>query len=609
MSTPLRYAAGIAREGAAVPAAGDGGAVGDGPEDEALYLSDVNWIRDGPARAAGGKTPTKLRQAIDAAAAQAVSAATSPAALPSNPTPSAKDSGVKLRTAVVDAVSQLEALLDDARFRVERNRARCVEAGDTIMETLKAFDAEFKYTDTVGFGVPRLVQETHIATDLQFQARYGPSITVPDKQRFLSVLELLREGPVTGREADAMRSRIETNVTRPLLPLDDAKIPALLLNINGFTTTDALASMRQKLDTLNAKTRRLSQELESLNADASAARSAEDFVKADSLEGDIIAKMQEIFSVHVQRLQLVGASESAQTTGMAGQLEAIMSSDAIDRIREQNEGIRAAAENDGKALDADRATRHKLNQQCNANYAAAVQRSTERLERNAYQQSLVWDEVAKGLARIDDLRRDAAGMVEEHLRLTETERKRMKEYKEYQASYATHREYVRLVGENTGVALDFLAELDRHMNKARETIREMRVEERVAALAADERKQLDVHYTAFSGRCVRRSHALSVRATNAERQLREASFQQRQAAVSDDPDGKTHGERGEALMKAIAGLEHRIAAVEAIFEDGQERYTAIMAGEEGFDPTDNAAVNAVRLRKTLREQFTASLEG
>jgi predicted nuclease with TOPRIM domain len=217
--------------------------------------------------------------------------------------------------------------------------------------------------------------------------------------------------------------------------------------------------------------------------------------------------------------------------------------------------------------------------------------------------------VGKGLERIDELRRDAAAMVEDHLQMTETERKRLKEYKEFQESYATHREYVRLVGENTEAALDFIAELETHMEAARETIRNMRVEERVAELSQEERKRLDEHYTVFSGRTARRAHALSVRTTNSQRQHSEAVFQHRQAGACDDPEGKTHAERGEALDKSVMVLRQRLAEVEAIFDEGQERYTALMAAEDGFDPEHNAAVTAAKLRTSLREQYSTSLDG
>jgi hypothetical protein len=604
MTTPLRFAAALA-EGT--------GAASDSHhvpvEDVDLNHRDVMWAKRHNTELTG-RTPTKLRKAIDDAAAEISASKNQSAAKPS--TGAAKqssDEAVLLKTAVVDSISQFEALLEDSAFRIRRAQTQCQDANVSIIAALKAFDNGFKYKAKVGFTISRLIGETGIATDLEFQGRYGSAIVVPDEQRYLSVLELLKKSPYVGREAEAMRARIQDNVTKPLLPLDDAGIPNLLLSINGFTTADALGLVRAKLALLHQASEELQAELDALIVKSNHARSNEDLATADMLENEILTVMQKLFDIHVQRLEIVGSSQTSSSSGMAAQIEAIMHSERVQRVETDTAELHRKATIDGETLEKDRTVRHRAHQNAMAAYQATAERSIERLQRNTYQQQQVWEEVQKGLARIGELRVEAEAEATEHLHLTEVEQKRRKEYSEYQESYAAHREYVRLVAENTEKATDFLQRLREHMEIARCTIRDMRIEEKIAALCSDERKHLDTQYTAFSGRTVRRLHGLEARATNASRQQRESEFQSRQAVQSDDAEVKSYVARFEALEKQAAQLKDRVRDTESQFDKNQSTYTNVMLNFEDFDIEHNPAIKALRLRVVLRDQYAAALDG
>jgi hypothetical protein len=591
MTTPLKYAAHLAQgvdasARVAVPI-----------NDDVMYHRDVAWASEAVATS---KTPTKLRQEIAAAQAtvhQNHSRASNAAR---------GHSSVLLKTQVVDAISHCETLLDDAAFRVQRARDHGKTSVGASIEALRVFDEQSKYLDPVGFTVQRLVNETQIATDRAFQERYGSTIVLTEPERYLSVFEVLGKRSLSDVDAKAMRSRIESSFTKPLLPTGDGGIPDLLLAMNAFTQADALATVRRKLGTWHEDIARLNQEIEVLTVKATQRRAEEDLEGADTCEGDALKRMQRVFELHLACLAYMSDSQSSNG-GLLGQLEAIINPAAIQRLKEEQVAFRAQAIEDGATLDRFRALRHRNHQQAIASYESAVHRSYERLERNSFSQDKVWEEVTRCMDRLQELRRDAADTVSDHCRLTEAEHKRRKEHSEFLESFENQREYLKLLGENTGAAVQFLESLKLHVDSARDTIRQLKTEEKVAALCADERAALNSQYTSFSGRLVRRLHTFDARVANCERQRHEVDFLVKQALSTDDPDERKHLARSDTLIRQLEELRARAASTQVQFERDQQAYFTAVQHFEDFNVDDNPAVKALRLRAALRDQYTASL--
>lgn len=500
-------------------------------------------------------------------------------------------------------------MLEDATFRARHAQQRCDEANRSIAKQVREFDAQYTYSGFAGFTVGRLIEETKLHVDLAFQDRFGNPIVVPDAAKYTSVLEQIEAKQLSTAEADECKARLRTHVTRPIFRFGDAELPEVIVDVNAFIKTDLLRDTAAQLETTDEAVGVLEARIASMQSDWENARCEERFAEADQFEDEQIRAYRELFALRVKRLALVGSADSGGgSEGLCDQLEKIMDVRRVDALRAEKDQLKHAVITDLKTLDSDRVQRHQHHQAATSAYEAAAKRSVERIERNAYQQQRVWDDVVAGLARISELSSDADQMVKDHLQLTQTEQKRRKEYDEYKQCLAQHREYVTELHENTLVGLGFLARVEDFLADARKTVAERNIEDRLRALATCERAKLDDLYGAMSSRVVRRLHATNVRASNVERLAREAHFQVQQAVATDDAERASHVSRRDQLQRKLAELSREHSESEAMFDHDQQSYFAV-CGSGGSDEDDqNPGYRAALLRKQLREDYAAALE-
>ena len=515
----------------------------------ALHYHDVAWAPSGhaaaangvapsPSKSSGGRTPSKLRKSIADAGG-----ASRPA-----------DGGAVLRADVLDALSQFLTLQEDMSSRANSVAERCGEANVSIAEHLKKFDDNFLYKNRVGFTVQRLNDEARVEIDLPFQRRFGP-LTIPQVEAYQSVLTELSAGRVDNDEV--YRGRIQRNVTQPLFPLGDGGIPQLLLSVNAFALTDVLADTTAKLAAAAKLTDALTAQIDELRAELRVAMAREELARADELEQRLQTLCLERFEIHRDRVKLVGAGDAS--VGVSAKLEEVMHAPQLPVLTAEKEQLKKQILSDISILEKDRVSRNQHNASKIAHYNAFTQRNAEQLEKNFYQQRLVWDEIRDKVDRLGELGEAAKALADHRIETTEVEQKRRTEFAEYKESFATQRQYEAELLESTSTALDFIEGVREFLEVGQNKVTDMQVEARLADMVAAERSQMEEAFTAAGELVVRRYHTSTVRATNTDRLVHESQHQLHDAANTDDTDH--------------ADVQHRLTELDSRLNEHRDRET------------------------------------
>ena len=582
---------------AAQIAAGNGDAADRRPVDGvgAMHYADVVFAAP-PAEAsptaglALAKQPSKLRQSVSEAK---------------------PNMETELRASVFDALSLYTTLQEDAEFRARIQAERCQAANEEGLMKLTTFDKNFVYRNRVGFGVPRLVEETKIVTDLAFQERFGMPLTVPDEAKYTSVLHELQQQLVPrGVEADAMRTRVKRNVTQPLFPLGDEGTPNLLLAVNTFALTDVLAQVVKNLESGTEEGDRLKQAETALRAQVQEARNREWYKEVEALEVELQTVLLQRFQHHVDRVNLLGSGGGEKTQGLGAQLEAVLTAPGLPKLTTQKERLQAQIRNDIRVLEADRAQRFKTDAAMTQAYADLQHLTRDRLRKNFYDQDQEWKKVQEAMARIGDLGRGAHKIVTDHVHATEAEQKRRKEFAEFKESFATHRNYLEELADNTAAALDFIDKVRVFLDDGKKKVADMNVESRLADLAKTEGAALDKAYEACGSHVARRLHGLEVRVAGTSR-MRVEMVHQRNVAVQSGDDGKAaYQKQADALELQHSAQQAAFDDLEAVFIDAQGQYVdareACDVDGDGV-PDNGPALRVLQLRAQLREKYAGQL--
>jgi hypothetical protein len=567
----------------------------------AMHHNDVSWATAdyqpadaSPAAAvlSPAKTPSKLRRSV--ADAGTVTRAS--------------NAGDALRASVLDGLSQFNTLQEDITSRAASVAQRSHEANLSIVARLKTFDDKFLYTNRVGFTVQRLIDETKLQMDLEFQRRFGPVVQV-DPEVFTSVLTELSADRVSDEEL--YRGRIQRNITTPMFPFGDGAIPQLLLSVNAFALTDVLADTTAKLAAAAEQADALTQQIDAVDAELRLAMNREDLVAADELERRLQKLSLERFELFTQRVRLIGSGDAS--VGVSAKLTDVMNAPALPGLTADKEGMKRAILSDVDILERDRVKRNQVNSAAINAYNAACQRSTDQLQKNFYQQQQVWLEVERGLARVAELGEDARQLADARLEATEVEQKRRTEFAEYQDSYARHRQYEADLLDNTAAALDFIEGVQEFLVVGQGKVQDMRVEERLHAITVRERAGMEEAFAHVGDVSVRRLYKATVRATNADRLVVEMRHQLHEAALTDDPDHQAHARRLAELEALL--LDHRAREQEQddVFAKLQRSFTASAAECEDPDAPEAAGesplVAVLAQHAQLLEGYTAQLGG
>ena len=289
--------------------------------------------------------------------------------------------------------------------------------------------------------------------------------------------------------------------------------------------------------------------------------------------------------------------------GLLTNLENLLRGDALLQCEAEKNELRKRALGDITIIEADRVQRLKSHEAAISSYNNSVHVSRTKLRENYVQQDAVWKQIEGLFEQYHELCDEARRMTQLTTEVTEKEHKRRKEHEEYRESYAKHREQLDLLVKSCDAAIDFVKECGAYLERGKERVLAMRVEEKLKNILSCEHRQMREAFTEWGAHVAIMQHRVDRRILGLQLQREAVAFQRKHAASLVDNNIADYNKRLIEIDNLLAVLHQKRTARQEDYDAGEAAFLRVDGNieDQDDDPIDHHP--AVRTKQLFANNF------
>eukprot|EP01062_Namystynia_karyoxenos_P043927 TRINITY_DN321_c0_g2_i1.p1 TRINITY_DN321_c0_g2~~TRINITY_DN321_c0_g2_i1.p1 ORF type:complete len:673 (+),score=281.88 TRINITY_DN321_c0_g2_i1:82-2100(+) len=370
-----------------------------------------------------------------------------------------------LKAAVAENEELLTTLHELQGEQVSNARALLATRNHNRAERLRDFDEGYRWPDPSGFSGSSLVDRFELTLSMEALAELG-ELRHPQLVPLFAILEEL----LTKRAPPARRQAIDQEaipiVRAYLQKASHPDMHAHCMRMHEFVHTDVFQYIKGELARSGERMKVLLAELEQVELQRESALKADDIVTADDCHRRSVALLEKLIAAVRERLNQISMSseDSGNFRGRFGQFRDNLNRD-LDATRGDKEQLKKDILADLATLAARGEQAAQENEDALAKYASYQQGSNQMLNDNAKRQDQLWEQIQDMVHEMKCLGDKRFAEVNMHLKATEDEERRKREYAEFSEVYAEHCRRMEELLRNTDNALRMLDAYTEYFNQ------------------------------------------------------------------------------------------------------------------------------------------------
>eukprot|EP00756_Hemistasia_phaeocysticola_P014200 Hpha_TRINITY_DN15328_c2_g1::TRINITY_DN15328_c2_g1_i1::g.88147::m.88147 len=482
-----------------------------------------------------------------------------------------------LQAAVAENEELLNTLHELQGEQVSNARALLATRNRNRAERVRDYDEGYRWPDASQYNAAQLVLDFGLKLSIEELQELG-EMRHPQLAACFAVLEEL----LTKRAPAARRAVMDAEIG-PLVKayMQKASHPDLhgqSVRMHEFVHTDVFQYIKQELARSGDRMKLLHAELDLAEEKKAEALQTDDIVEADEQHRKSVALLEALIAAVQERLKQINLSseDGGSFRGRFEQFKQALEQEMKD-VRDDKDKLKANILSDLSSLATRGEKMAKENEQALVDYANYQRESNTNLNDNAHRQDQLWEQIQEMVHEMKVLGDKRFVEVNKHLRATEAEEKRKREYAEFSEVFAEHCRRMEELLQNTDTALRLLDAYGEFFVKGYEAVDAKGCEEELYDIRLTEMKRYLAYYRRYAlvaGDLIIRRKA---RLTGLERQARTTDAQLRLCVEALDPQ-KVH------YKEELRRLNAQLADVQTNYDDLVGRFDE---HEKSFQPIED----------------------